>query len=197
MDLFRNSSLMWIQLALSGYQKFTSHKSAVAAWSTWKHHPQISIWARRNAKTLPLDQMEHHQFFGDSSIYEVMKNDDEQRVARWTNMTKYHQWTPLSAKPNNDQQRMARWTNTIQQCPLSVGYILHPFQTSCVLSSICSSISHAPFPVSFLKNHISVLSKTYSHVSVSAKTYSHKTVSRKISHDTIESPTKWEISLLT
>lgn len=42
MDLFRNSSLEWIQSILSRSQQFSSHKSAAVARSTHKHHSRIS-----------------------------------------------------------------------------------------------------------------------------------------------------------
>lgn len=42
MNLFRNSSFGWCQYSLSGYQQFSSNKSAVVAGSTSKYHSQIS-----------------------------------------------------------------------------------------------------------------------------------------------------------
>ena len=59
----------------------------------------------------------------------------------------------------NDQPRVTRGINTTQLCPLSVGLYLYPFQTSCVLPSICSSkISHAPFSDCFQENTMCLFS---------------------------------------
>ena len=41
-DPFRNSSLAQFQSLLSGYQQFSTHKSAVGACSTRQHHSQLS-----------------------------------------------------------------------------------------------------------------------------------------------------------
>ena len=88
---------------------------------------------------------EHHQKF--FALYEVMTKDDQERMARCTNTTQHHhRRRPESPKPKDDQQRMARYTSTTQRHPLSTGLCLYPFQTSHVLSSICSSkASHALF----------------------------------------------------
>ena len=72
-----------------------------------------------------------------------------------------------------------------QHCPLSVGLYLYPFQTSRVLSRVCSK-QNITYPFSRqlpLKHHVSVLSKISS----------HKTISRKTAHDSVESPKKPEI----
>jgi hypothetical protein len=54
---------------------------------------------------------------------------------------------------NDDQQRVARQNNTIQCRPLSVGLYLYPFQISRDLSSICSrKTSHGLFPGCFQKS---------------------------------------------
>ena len=112
----------------------TIHKSATAGRS------------RRNLEALPIGmslgkQSEatgfHQKFFDGITVYEVMTN--------------------------NDQQRMVRRTNTTQHHPLSVGLYLYPFQTSHVLSSVCySKTSHAPFSGSFQKSTTCLFSAKHS-----------------------------------
>ena len=108
----------------------------------------------RSSRKLP----EHQQiFFGGVSLYEIRKqtnkqtkNNDYQRVARPTNITKCCQQRPVSTKPRNDHKRIERWTNTIQNFPLSIGLYFYNFQTSCVLSSVHSGKTwHALFPGCF------------------------------------------------
>lgn len=99
--------------------------SSVVAWSTPIYHKSaVELQSRRNCKALIIVPSVW-KWWGASELwhiflYKVMVNEDQQRVARWTNTT------------------------------LSVGLYLYPLQASCVLSSIhCSKISHAPFPDSF------------------------------------------------
>lgn len=88
------------------------------------------------------------------TIYEVM-NDKwwSAKKARQTNIT-------VSAERNEDQQITASSTNATQHWPLSVGYYLYPFQTSCALSSVYSSKTlDTLFLGSLQKNTTSVFSK--------------------------------------
>ena len=115
MDLFENTSLGRIQSVLSEYQQFSSHKSAVAARPTGKHHSRTSNGSLIQKK------------LGGS--------------ANWPESTEEARTPPevlwcvsLYKITTNDQQRVARRTNTTQHHPLSVGLYSYPFQTSCVLS---------------------------------------------------------------
>lgn len=64
-------------------------------------------------------------------------------------MSQYLQQNPMSAKPNKEWQGEPK----PQSHPLSIGLYLNCFQTSHVLSRVCSSkTSHAPFPGIFQKN---------------------------------------------
>jgi len=96
---------------------------------------------------------------------------------------------------SNDHQRVTRCINTTQHCPLSVGLYLYLFQTSHVISSVCSrKTSHAPFPGCFQKNTMCLFSAKHLQCVCFSKIPSHKIISRKTSHDTTESPKKPEIS---
>jgi hypothetical protein len=127
-DLFENTSLGRIQSVLSEYQQFSSHKSAVAARPTGKHHSRTSNGSLIQKK------------LGGS--------------ANWPESTEEARTPPevlwcvsLYKITTNDQQRVARRTNTTQHHPLSVGFYLYPFQTSHVLSRVCSSkTQHVLFP---------------------------------------------------
>jgi hypothetical protein len=82
--------------------------------------------------------------------------------------------------------------------PHPVGLYLYPFQTSHVLSHICSGkASHALLPGSFQKNIINCLISTKQPVMylLQKKTSPRMTVSRKASHDTNESPKKPKLSI--
>jgi hypothetical protein len=54
LDLFGNSALEQIKSALSGYQQFSSHKSAVVAQSTSFYKSATVIPSRKSHKALPI-----------------------------------------------------------------------------------------------------------------------------------------------
>ena len=110
----------------------------------------MAVHSRRNLESLPTGPShrsdkppEHHQkFFGGVYLSTVMTNEDQQRVARWTNAT-----------------------------ASSTASYLHPFQTSHVFSStpLQQNITCA-FSRQLPEKHHAVLSKISFHKMVSRKT---------------------------
>ena len=113
----------------------SSVQSAAVAWSTCKHHSQISnnsnpeetvsfcqsVWVHGSSKKLPED----HENFLSVSLYKVTTGDNQQR------------W---QGKP-------------MPHChPLSVGLYLYTFQTSGVLSMSTLEKHHSLFLGGFQKN---------------------------------------------
>jgi hypothetical protein len=80
-----------------------------------------------------------------------------------------------SRKPNNDQQRVARWTDTTQCFPWSVRLYLYPVQTSQIHQTFTLAKLICPFSRQLPEtDNNSVLSKASSHVSTLVKTSFHK-----------------------
>lgn len=71
-----------------------------------------------------------------------------------------------------DQQRVAKWTDTTQCCPLSTGLSLYPFQISCFLSNVCSSkVSHDFFPGSVQESTMCLFLAKYTPTSLLQQKY--------------------------
>jgi len=119
---------------------------------------EISLWSKSNlhcqgiSSSVHTHQQQHHNPFintiHESSIagwsrkkLQGSANRPESVEAEsFQNITRSFCCTSLyEIITNNDQQRSLRYTNTMEQSPLTIGQYLYPFQTSCVLSGICSS----------------------------------------------------------
>lgn len=71
-----------------------------------------------------------------------------------------------------DQQRVAKWTDTTQGCPPSTGLYLYPFQISCFLSNVCSSkVSYDFFPGSLQENTMCLFLAKYTPTSLLQQKY--------------------------
>ena len=162
-DLFRNSSLEWIQSVLSRYQQFSSPGLAGAAGSTRKHHSWISK---------------------DSLIQKKQRCS-----ANWSDSTKeakgYLNTTRSSLMPcylwSHDKWWSAK-SCKVNQCHTALSIVCWGYSYTLSKHHVCSQTSAlAKHPMPFVqaasRKIACVCGQPYSYVSALAKTSSHKIVS--------------------
>jgi hypothetical protein len=126
----------------------------------------VSVWSRRNPKALsisssPQKQQEYHEkFFGTflSMKSQQMIISDKGKVNQCLSVIMEDQWQQSPRKTSKEWQ----CEPMSQNCSLSVGLSLYPFQISHILSSLCSSKTlYVPFLGSFHKNITCLFSAKY------------------------------------
>jgi hypothetical protein len=102
-----------------------------------KHHRQLNPEETQSNWTKPAEAARSPQTPPEVlwcvSLYEVMMNNGQQRMARQTNTIQCQKGRPALTKFNNDQKRMTRWTNTTQHRPV---FKHHPFSQASAFAEL-------------------------------------------------------------